>query len=93
MNTYLFNAISFDGARPTPALLLSHEFTAALITTANTDPCGIDPDQKTLINTGNVDPSDIEPEQTTLINTGNTDPFGVDPVQTTLITVGLTPED
>ena len=51
-------------------LYLPYEFSSILISTADVDPFGIDPEQTVSITIGNIDPWGIDPEQTTLITTG-----------------------
>jgi hypothetical protein len=53
-----------------PSLYLPYEFTTTLITTADVDPFGVDPDQTTMITTVDIDPFGIDPDQTTVITTG-----------------------
>ena len=71
---------------PTP-LHLPYEFSSVLISTADVDAFGVDPEQTTLVIV-DTDAFGVDPEQTTLVIV-DTNPFGIDPEQTTLITTGL----
>ncbi len=56
-------------------LYLPYEFTSVVISTANANPFGIDPEQTVPVPTENDtvdDPFDIDPEQTMLITSGLT---------------------